>query len=90
MTVELGLTDSTYVLLAIVESGVVCANPQARKASHCASMFDQVISIRNPAFRSQNLNDNATDEKNRSPALSKTRIYAFWEAVGGQIAALKS
>lgn len=73
-----------------VESGIVCANPQARKASHCASMFDQVISIRNSAFRSQNLNDNATDEKNRSPAHSETRIYAFWEAVGGQIAALKS
>lgn len=73
-----------------VESGIVCANPQARKASHCASMFDQVISIRNSAFRSQNLNDNATDEKNKSPAHSETRIYAFWEAFGGQIAALKS
>lgn len=53
-------------------------------------MFDRVISIRNPAFRSQNLNDNATDEKNRSPAHSTAHIYAFWEAVGGQIAALKS
>lgn len=77
-------------LLHIVESGIVCVNPQARKASHRASMFDRVISIRNPAFRSQNLNDNATDEKNRSPAHSTVRIYAFWEAVGGQIAALKS
>lgn len=53
-------------------------------------MFDRVISIQNPAFRSQNLNDNATDEKNRSPAHSTACIYAFWEAVGGQIAALKS
>lgn len=48
-------------------------------------MFDQVISIYNPAFRSQNLNDNATDEKNRSPAHSKTLIYAFWEAVRGKL-----
>lgn len=89
VTVELGLSDSTYVL-HIVESGIAWTNPQARKASRRASMFDRVISIRNPAFRSQNLNDNATDEKNRSPAHSTTRIYAFWEAVGGQIAALKS
>lgn len=77
-------------LLHIVESGIFFAKPQARKASHRASMFDRVISIRNPAFRSQNLNDNATDEKNRSPAHSTARIYAFREAVGGQIAALKS
>ena len=77
-------------LLHIVESGFVYANPQARKASHRASMFDQLISIRNPAFRSQNLNDNAADEKNRLAAPSTTRIYAFWEAVGGEIAALKS
>lgn len=77
-------------LLHIVESSIFCANPQARKASHHASMFDRVISFRNPAFRSQNLNDNATDEKNRSPAHSTARIYAFWEAVIGQITALKS
>lgn len=74
----------------IVESGILCANPQAGEASHCASMFDRVISIRNSAFRSQNLNDNAMDEKNRSPAHSTAHIYAFWEAVGGQIAVLKS
>lgn len=32
MTVDLGLAHSTYVL-HIVESGILCANPQARKAT---------------------------------------------------------
>lgn len=90
---SLNARNGTYapcLLLHIVEPGIFCVKPQARKASRRANMFDWVISIRNPAFRSQNLNDNATDEKNRSPAHSTARIYAFWEAVGGQIAALKS
>lgn len=92
MRVKLRHTNSTAMcrVLHVAESGMVCANPQVRKASQCGSMFDQVISIRNPAFRSQNLDDNAADEKNSSPAQSPTCIYAFWEAVGGQIAALKS
>lgn len=85
MTVNFGFADCTFVLFG-AHSGIFCTNPHA----HCASMFDQLISIRNPVFRSQNLNDNAADAKSRSPALSANRIYAFWEAVGGKIAALKS
>lgn len=72
-----------FCLVHIVESGTVCTNPQAGRDGHRASMFDQLISIRNPVFRSQNLNDNAADAKSRSPARSANRIYAFWEAVGG-------
>lgn len=47
-------------------------------------MFERLISIPNPLFRSQNLNDNAADAKSRSAALSANRIYAFWEAVRGE------
>lgn len=71
-----------FGLVHVVESGIVCTNPQSGRDGHRASVFDQLISIRNPVFRSQNLNDNAADAKSRSPALSANRIYAFWEAVG--------
>lgn len=52
LTQELKLTDSTYggCLLRIVKLGILCANPQAGEASLSASLFDLVISIRNPAF----------------------------------------
>lgn len=91
MTVQFGFRDATYALVAAYPRARSSSmKPQARKASHCANMFDRVISIQNPAFRSQNLSDNTTDEKNRSPAHSTACIYAFWETVGGQIAALKS
>lgn len=76
-------------LVHIVESGIVCTKPQAGRDGPRASMLDQLISTRNPVFRSQNLNDNAADAKSRSAALSPKRIYAFWEAVGGENAALK-
>lgn len=73
-----------FCLVHFVESGIFCTNPQTGRDGHHASMFDQLISIWNPVFRSQNLNDDAADAKSRSPALSANRIYAFWEAVGGR------
>lgn len=79
-----------FCLVRFVESGIFCTNPQTGRDGHHASVFDQLISIWNPVFRSQNLNDNAADAESRSPALSANRIYAFWKLSGGEIAALKS
>lgn len=83
MTVNSGVAGCTYVRFGAhcgVKHGL--HQPTSWRDAHHARMFDQLISIPNPVFRSQNLNENAADAESRSPALSANRIYAFWEAVG--------
>lgn len=76
MTVNFGVADCTHVLFGAhcgVKHGL--HQPTSLRDAHHASMFDQLISILNPVFRSQNLNENAADAESRSAALSANRIW---------------